>query len=617
MTDKALDPAQQSVFIPVYTEPNVRMSYANDDIDMEQMYLNCWPQVTTNDITGSTSVSVVKRPGSAVLAANTLSPKICSYSSRVASQTTGDDMQCLVNTTITQLYDVYVAAFFDVNNSKIYFIQYRPKAGTTTKIGEITSCNVNDQVFITEFVNSDTLLPAIAISYQKADQSSSTMIFAVTTAGVFTAAMTTITQPTNPVTGGAEIMTGPMQFMNGHLYIMAISGYIYNCSLTSAGNPDAATWTATASVVASQYPDRGVGIYRYKHHLVSFGQDSIEFWNDANNPAPGSPLERTDQAFIKFGCYNAKLVINVDDVLYWIAYSSAGTYGMWKMDGYTPVKISTNREDIRMLTTYSGTRKGHHTIDVVNLLGRRHIMLNGVYQRYMLALVPDVDVRSLASDDVLYRTFVASYTNRALMYSVEDKTWWGFCSGTDTTPPANGNYTTCFLPAQAYPTVAQTGQGTQYCFRRQQTDSIGAAAGAIIDSTFPFTFVTQPTAGSAQDVGFTVTTGPIPTIMQTNVYRFQSAKRNRFSRVAVLMDPPPAQTYTAGVYVGYSLFGLADDGTIVWGKARRMLAGTNAGYRFSVNNLGMGRSITLSILTNNKEPLHVYGFEVTLTPGTH
>ena len=59
-------------------------------------------------------------------------------------------------------------------------------------------------------------------------------------------------------------------------------------------NPDITTWNTLATVVASQYPDRGVGLFRYKAFLLAFGQDSIEFWSDVSNPPPAASLERTD-----------------------------------------------------------------------------------------------------------------------------------------------------------------------------------------------------------------------------------------------------------------------------------------------------------------------------------
>src|ERR1700676_5034522 len=280
MADKPLQSQQDSIPIPVWDAPNVRISNTGAGLYFEQSYINCYTEVyKAQTVFNAASIAAIKRPGTLATAA--LTPTIASYG-------TSDDMVCLANTVVTQLYDIYIAAFFDSNNSKIYIIQYRPIALTSTKIGEITGANINDMVFITEIVDGATLLPGIAVSYQKSDKSSGTGYYSISLAGVFTGAATpqglnVISSASFPSNlGTPRIITGPFQHMNGHTYIMTLDGFIYESQFT-ATNPDITAWNTNATVTASQYPDRGVGVYRYKHLLIAAGQASMEFWSPDNN----------------------------------------------------------------------------------------------------------------------------------------------------------------------------------------------------------------------------------------------------------------------------------------------------------------------------------------------
>src|ERR1039457_175139 len=252
-------------FIPVYDSPDVRSHLAGAGLYFEQSYINCYPETYRNlSQYSKPDIKAIKRPGSV---ANIL------VSSTIATTTSAatDTLVCQTNTVVTQLYDVYVAAFFDAVSSNVYIVQYRPIAGTSTLIGTISSGTVTDMVFITEIMNGPLLLPGIAVSYQASNKSFGTGYYSITVAGVFTAtslqAIASGSFPSNLAT--PRIITGPFQHMNGHTYIMTIDGFIFESQFLagSPGTPDITSWNTNATVTSSQYPDRGVGIYRYKHLL--------------------------------------------------------------------------------------------------------------------------------------------------------------------------------------------------------------------------------------------------------------------------------------------------------------------------------------------------------------
>ena len=584
-------------------------------------------------------------------------------------------MVCLANCSITQLYDVYVGAFYNHATTSIKIIQYRPQALTTTLIGTIANATVNDLVFITEIVNGGTLTPGIAVSYQKADKSSGTGYYSLSVAGVLTTnfvgtgsqttTVLTITAVTSGVlwvgmaitgtgvpagtfivslgtgTGGTgtynlstttagtgsitvtgvslspivsvsfpsnlatpRIITGPFQHMNGHTYIMTLDGFIYESQYTTT-NPDITNWNTNATVTASQYPDRGVGVYRYKHLLLAVGQDSIEFWSPDNNAPPQSSLVRTDQAFIKFGAFSPKLVINTNDVIYWIAQGSAATIGVWKMDGYIPVKISTAREDYNLQSAFSASavpQSSKYSLDVFLIGHKQHLMIGGI-QVYLI----------LSTATGYVSTPTAADFSGMLCFNINDQVWW-LMGGTSTG-------WTSLVPATAFPTTTQTGTYTQYFFRKVGASTNGQTSGAT--STIPFYFPT-PQQGKYVDVEpyagiLPVTQYNYCVAWQTNTRWFQTEARKRFIRASLITDLPTADpTFTPTidpVYLGYNI---NQQTNYSMRKVTSLPAsGDTLGRRVTINNLGMGRNISIGFASVSGSYQRFMGIALTVAQGTH
>jgi hypothetical protein len=132
---------------------------------------------------------------------------------------------------------------------------------------------------------------------------------------------------------------GAFVSMDGYIFVMTTTGFIHNSDL---GAPTA--WTSTNKIAVTLNPDKGIGLGYHKNQIVAFSTDSIEFFYNAAN-ATGSPLARTDQAAIQgIGCLTAKSIIPMADTLYWISGSGANL-GVYKFDGFKPVKVSTEAID--------------------------------------------------------------------------------------------------------------------------------------------------------------------------------------------------------------------------------------------------------------------------------
>lgn len=610
MPDHSLQNTQDTLRLPIFDVAEDRAT-SGDSTYFEQAFINCFPRVSTNPLTGEMTVSLVKRSGSSAI--STLSPTIGSYGTR-------DDMQCLVVTCITQLYDVYIAAFFDSNTNKIYIIQFRPKSLTTVKIGEISTCTKNDLVFLTEFTNGDMLLPAVSISYQKSDRSSGTGYYALSTSGVFTtSSLTTISSGSFPANlGTPKIITGPFQFLNGHLYIMTLDAFIYMNSLTTAGNCDVTTWNTLSTVVASQYPDKGMGVYRYKNFLLAFGQSSIEFFNDAGNPPPQASIERTDQAFIKFGCYTPKAVLGINDTIYWVSYSDSNTVGVYRMDGFVPTKISTIKEDQVISGFFAGNSQllGQFSLECLILENRAHLIINGPTYTSGAILQSTIDTISFAND---------TYENNPLLFgkapilafSVEDKTWWGLILGDPIT--TSGTY--AFIKTTgAFPATSQSGAYQQFCFFAQTTDTTQDQCSATCPRTFKAPNQTVGFFGTYADANphGTVTTLPITITFQTNTYWFMNEKRKRINKIKLITDGLSRDsTDTTNIYAMY-FYWIKDNELEVVGTAGRVrrIVFPNTMQRYYIPNMGMARSLMIGCTATSIDAFTVRGIEVDLTQGT-
>jgi hypothetical protein len=107
---------------------------------------------------------------------------------------------------------------------------------------------------------------------------------------------------------------------------------------------DVTSWTDTF-VVSEVRSDPGVAIARYINYLVSFNEETIEFFFDAAN-SPGTPLDRFEGMASLVGCASGATVVNIDQSLVFVAKSSTGGRFVGHLKGeFNPVRISTQAID--------------------------------------------------------------------------------------------------------------------------------------------------------------------------------------------------------------------------------------------------------------------------------
>lgn len=383
------------------------------------MFQNFVPTANKNTITGETTVMLDKRQGMGLNIMNVAT----------ASGLSGT-MQCLDMITMNQLSDVVVAAFYRYNGGTktIEIAQIKPAAGTWTLIGTISTVagppvvtvNETSDVYLTEIKIGSTPSVAVVLTNSSNVAGTSAAYYATSTSGAFVAStLTKISDADFPTNQTPQLhIVGAIQQMNEVAYVMGLDGRIYNSNADSIG-----IWSALGFLEAQAYSDRGVGLMRYKHHIVGFGENSIEFFDDmGNDPTTGSPLQRTEQAFIKFGAWYGKSIINIDDQLFWLGFSNSSSNGVWKLDGYTPVQIAT-----RDISGFIDIAKGNITNNKRGF-GFQQTQFNGV--------------KCLSIGCYGYNSFVLntrqSYTYETneptietkdaqicgLMYNINDGLWW-------------------------------------------------------------------------------------------------------------------------------------------------------------------------------------------------
>lgn len=220
-------------------------------------------------------------------------------------------------------------------------------------------------------------------------------------------ALTEIVDADFPSNAGKTI-TGNFVHMDGYAFIMATDGNIYNSDLNSLSS-----WGALSFIAANTYPDRGIGLARYKELVVAFGKESVEFFRNVGNPT-GSPLEKVKEATIKIGCIGYTAITSFEDNIAWVAGSDTGTESVYILDGYKPVRVSDNAIDAFI------AQRGDTTIYMTSskINGKTLIFVQFNSQTYVYCLEDKLWHEWSPGDKILWHKFAASSSSTSALYTV-------------------------------------------------------------------------------------------------------------------------------------------------------------------------------------------------------
>jgi len=558
----------------------------------DEWMLNCFPQSSINPVTGEKEMWITKRPGmrrgNADLTA--ILGSVNSYA--------------VANISITALNDIYIAAIYDSTNNKYVIIQYRPVTLTSTKIGEITASATfgnRDRVFLTELTVAN--VSTLGVLWHSYDGVTSKGYYATSAAGVFTAAsLTEITDVDFPPKAASPLpLVGPMIQMNGTTYVLTNTGEIHGSDLNSI-----TAWNSLNMVQAISFPDQGVGLFRYKNYILAFGENSIEWFSDVGNPAPASALQRQDQAMIRFGAPNAKCITTLDDTIFWIGRSSSGTCGLWKMDGFEPIKVSGPIEDQVLESTLGQVDVSNYgQLCPISMLGQKHIIVAGSVSGMFSGLVAYADF----TGDLNSFDQTTAYGN--LTYSVTEQKFWYYRPYANSSELLAGSVP---LAAAQY-RLSNADPAYQYCiFSGQAAFSNGGAYYFRVDSG----------NNLWGDQGYTGTTlYKIPVVYQPNHIQFNNAMKKRIHKFKLIADPIYVANATGAESTSSLWFLWTKD---FWtGNASptptptvysRDITVPNTTNRYFVTNLGAARTWRFGIVNYSSMPLKIQAIELDVSQGS-
>lgn len=602
MADRQLQAIQDTVKLPLYQEENSKRSYDTNRY-FNQFFQNLVPEFEIDEANQTKVQSLSKRQGIAKLGTTDW------MTGNVADATKVTILDVIP---ITAVYDVMVVACYDGSNNTIYIIQVRPQAGTTVKIGSFTSvpaCTKDDYCFLSEIntVSAGSALPAVAVSYLNSIQTVGKGYYAITASGVFTAASLTEITDTGfpPKQTPALIPIGRIIQMNQTYYIATLDGTIWN---SYAGQNDITLWKNATSQIGSikvgSYPDQCMGIERYKHHIVAFGRNTIEFFNETDTTLSACTLQNTQQAFIKIGCKSPRMIRNINDTLFWFAYGDAGTIGLWMLDGYTPTKLSTPYIDTAAKNTWDADWDHPY----INLQGalinqKPHIVVSGIQFQHMNVSNPSFPTSVNGVNDTY--PFNSNYLAppNCACYNVQDRTWWTFA-------PSFSAFRTPFFVTE-FTGLPSDGNYDQIVF----WNSWGAAATLASKNVFKIRsdaiYCDYDPDGAAEV--------PLITIAQLNPQWFGNQKRKRINKCSIILDYPGAgDANNYALYLTYVRDNVQDQSAgesvnIVY----RGIKIPNAKYRHYFNNLGTGRVWQFQILERTKLNIVYKAIELDIQQGSH
>lgn len=393
--------------------------------------------------------------------------------------------------------------------------------------------------------------------------------------------------------------------LNEHIFIMGENGKIYNSDQASISS-----WNVRGVQPASIEPDAGVGLAKYKQHIVAFGTNSMEFFEDAGLAPPGGPLQRTEQAFIKIGAVSGSLIYNIADTLYWVAQGYADNRGLYKLDQYTPMKVSTPAQ-----SPWLDNVGVHARLGSIMLGGCQHIYITNMQTNsgVLIAtpyLLSEATFTPAGSATESYPPTVADITPSLLCYNINHNSWWWW---TDENIPLLNLFT-----ASTYSQV-QGYYNRQIIIKSSANTSKTSSRVDYIIFTIQDSHVTESVASMDTPVAYTDNngTGTQKSIcvgiqlapLEFNIESRKIINKMKLSADAMVKYDDDASTGNQLYFVYNRLDG---QGTTY----SRAIVVPSVNHRYFINNLGTTRKLYVAILCKTAMAFRAKSLELHVTQAT-
>ena len=377
---------------PVFRNSNV-YNYDTSTYQIDQIFQDCFVELTKNPISGSARLALNKRAG---------------FSKSVVA---GASYQGTTAGTVWSGYSGGIKGAFAYNN------------GTN-----VTVYDTGGAIIGALFVGpngghwlSETLISNVSnlvlTGYDTGTGEWQAWFYPE--AGAWTK-ITDVDFPGTPVgSGGLGLaLTNGAVHMDGFMFVMTRSGLIYNSDVNSLAN-----WTATNFVAAQFSPDLAVGINKIKNYVVAFSEGSIEFFA-RNDSAVGSPLTRIPGSSLKIGAYvpfySYPASQAVGDALYFIGKNlENGALGVYRTTGPGALQKISNIAIDKWCMEWASLPSTFYISGSFSMLGMQHLVITNRF--------------SAAGSSVF----------RHMVYCIDSGTWWALNLPSNVNPTAfsgfNGN----------------------------------------------------------------------------------------------------------------------------------------------------------------------------------
>lgn len=150
-------------------------------------------------------------------------------------------------------------------------------------------------------------------------------------------------------------------YLDGVIYVMEPDGTIHGSNIF-----DPLTWPAAKIIAAKSEGDAAIALVRHLVYIIALKEHSSEFFYDASQPAPGSPLLPMQNAFMEVGCAVGGSIAFSDNTVFFMSESLPKGRSISRMDGFDNKIISTifidrilNADDLTTVYAFTVKKNGH------------------------------------------------------------------------------------------------------------------------------------------------------------------------------------------------------------------------------------------------------------------
>lgn len=318
-------PTEKTIRLPLVGSPTNRAQL----VEKDQRFVNCFPEVINNNVTGSDRIYLTKRNG------------LEKYKQPTGASGEGRGMFVWNN----KVYSVIGTKLYETDITSGTSTLKQTLTTSTGAVGFIDTTGPNQYLFLCDTVKG----------------------YVISTTGV----VTTITDVDFP---SPHVATPT--FLDGYVFLLRTNGDICNSVVE-----DPTSWDASNFITSDSFPDPTITIARQNNMLLALNTNSVEFFYDAGI-ATGSPLQVAPQYTLQFGCVSIGSVTQEESLVCFVGQSGTGGYFVSAVEGFKPTNIST--EPINRILDAEGDNIVDCWAYLVREKGHFFYVLNLPYQRRTL-----------------------------------------------------------------------------------------------------------------------------------------------------------------------------------------------------------------------------------------